>query len=194
MKYILLLPLLAISCRPAPKPVMMEDSAVSEIIASKPVKIGSVAKPVDHHIPKKGMAYVHYWNHSDSLIKIIYDSAGNYKKGFEKGGYDILKQSVRLDEIDDSIYRVKYHFIDYYYMWGYNANGHDAWGENIVTLSRRPTESEIRAIVWNEFFKGERGFDKLVIMDISASSSNANALQNQDPITKATIGYHLKSN
>ena len=133
-------------------------------------------------MPKMGMKYVHFWKHSDSLEKIIFDSAGNYKKQWLDVGDRLFNQAAAIDNLDDSIYRVKYHFSDYYYMWNYTDPDGDSegWGENEITLDHIPTEAEIKDYVWNTCFspKERAKYSCLEITGIEVKSSNRNTLQN----------------
>src|ERR1700727_1858320 len=123
-----------------------------------------------HTMPKMGVPYVHTWKHSDSAGKIVYDSTGNYKKERAKDGGRIMDQAYSLDRRDDSIYRAKYHFSDYYYMWNYTTDQSQGWGENDITLDHMPTAQEIKDYVWNTMFKGEKGrkYSALEVMGIEA--------------------------
>ncbi len=146
-----------------------------------------------HPMPNIGRPYVHFWKHYDSVSKIIFDSAGNYRKGWGKDASRICHDAAALDNSDDSIYRVKYHFSDYYYMWNYTDKDRndEGWGENTITLSRCPTKQEIKDLVWNYFFKSERGskYSSLEVVEISPSSSNDNTLQNMSGAQKAELNY-----
>lgn len=144
-----------------------------------------------HPMPNMGIKYVHFWKHIDSIKKVIFDSAGNYKKEWQKDGDTVFARAAALDDFDDSVYRNKYHFSDYYYMWNYTTQTCEGWGENTVTLDHKPTETEIKNYVWNTEFKGERGkkYYALEIVDIEAKSSNPNTLENLSPSQKGQLNF-----
>lgn len=140
---------------------------------------------------KTGKEYVHFWKHSDSIRKIIYDSIGNYKKEWEKNGDRVITEAYKLDGLEDSLYRAKYHFSDYYYMWNYTTESSRGWGENDITLDHYPTVKEIKDYVWNTMFKTEKGrkYEALEVVGIELKSSNPNTLQNLPIQQRQELNY-----
>jgi hypothetical protein len=93
----------------------------------------------------------------------------------------------------------------YYYMWSYNTEGDDGWGENTIDLKFDATKhlnwvkDTVFRIVsemdgdFSTLFGDKprkRDYSKFSVM-VEEKSNDPHSLQNQDVIQKAKIGYKI---
>lgn len=140
-----------------------------------------------HPMPNIGVIYVRQTHHMDSFFRFSAHLKWNDTIKME------IDRQFKLDSVDDLIYRAKYHFNDYYYMWNYTDPERDSegWGENDIILDHSPTEKEIKDYVWNTCFspKERREYNCLEITSIEVESSSPNTLQNMSIKHKAELQH-----